>query len=68
MENVCPKCGGQMDEGTVGASALGLWYRPDNAQTEHRSFRLSSAPSIGVNSARACIACGYLELYIEPRG
>lgn len=67
MDSVCPKCGGDMDEGTIGLSALHLSYKPDSSQQEHRSFRLTPSTSISVNSARACLSCGYLELYIEPR-
>jgi hypothetical protein len=65
--NVCAKCGGEMDEGTVGASAIHLWYKPDTVDAQHQSFRLTTRTTINVTSARACLSCGYLELYIEPR-
>ncbi len=56
----CPKCGGEMDEGK-------LWdnipYFSNNSPTGF----LSNAGSVSVVRAKACLTCGYLELYVDPQ-
>ncbi|GAB4443669.1 MAG: hypothetical protein Fur0044_39950 [Anaerolineae bacterium] len=58
MENqACLKCGGEMDEGTVSVSE-GVKYI-SNRQT---SMLKVVTPA---RRARVCLACGYMELYLD---
>lgn len=52
----CPKCGGEMDAGKVQAD--GLMYYSD---WQKKTFKLG----ILVDKARACLTCGYIELYLN---
>ena len=59
MADECPKCGGQMDEGRVPTPQKFLiGYKSDNQK--HFSMETN------VQKAKACLNCGYLELYIDP--
>ena len=51
----CPKCGGEMDEGRL-------------TQTAYISNRQQGMIRQGTNisHARACVSCGYVELYVDP--
>ncbi|NPV55462.1 MAG: hypothetical protein HPY76_02145 [Anaerolineae bacterium] len=55
----CPKCSHPMDEGTIGESE-GIHYA-SNRQT---GFLKVMTPA---RWARACMTCGYIELYLDPR-
>jgi predicted nucleic-acid-binding Zn-ribbon protein len=56
----CPKCSHEMDEGTLG----------EEKSPNYLSAKVSR-PFIGkyvpVALARACPACGYVELYLDPQ-
>ncbi len=55
----CPKCGGQMDNGRIPTPLKFLFgYKSDTRK--HWSFESN------VGKAKACVQCGYLELYIDP--
>ena len=64
-EEGCPKCNGDMVDGTAGVSALNMWFRPDDISVQHVSFKLTSART-DIARAKACKTCGYLEFYIDP--
>ena len=53
---LCPKCGGRLDEGRASATSGSLVYRSDRQP--------SSAKTTNVHAARACLDCGYVELYL----
>ena len=55
----CPKFGNPMDEGTVNASD-GVQYA-SNRQTGMLKIMTPA------RWARACLTCGYIELYLDPR-
>jgi predicted nucleic-acid-binding Zn-ribbon protein len=55
MEDRCPKCGGETDEGTIGG---GVSY-VSNYQTG--VFKVATP----VHRARVCLVCGYVELYLD---
>jgi hypothetical protein len=57
----CPKCGGPLDEGRLEDSVL---YVSDRARAP--SF-WSLDPKVYVTRARACLACGYVELFLDPQ-
>ena len=55
----CPKCGGKMDEGRVPKGLSALSGYESNSQ-KYFSFALH------FQKARACLDCGYVELYLDP--
>ncbi len=55
----CPKCGGQFDLGRV-SSGNELNYVSDRQTGMVRRGTL-------VRRARACLNCGYIELFLDPR-
>jgi predicted nucleic-acid-binding Zn-ribbon protein len=57
MEDRCPKCAGEMDEGTISTSE-GVKYI-SNRQTG--VFKVVTP----VHRARVCLTCGYVELYLD---
>lgn len=58
MENqTCPRCGGEMDEGTVSVSE-GVQY-----VSNHQKGMLRAVTP--ARRARVCLTCGYLELYLD---
>ncbi len=57
--NQCPKCGGSMDEGRV-PKGLNLLSGYKSSSQKHFSFE------INFEKARACLECGYVELYLDP--
>ncbi len=57
----CPKCGGPMDEGTLESAA---WYVSDHAQ---RPAFWSLDPKVIIKRARVCVACGYIEMFLDPQ-
>ena len=56
----CPKCGGPLDEGRLESS---VFYVSDRAQ---RPSFWSLDPKVYVTKARACLMCGYVELFLDP--
>jgi len=62
MSDLCPKCQGKMDEGSVvsGFTPWPLRYR--SLGPKRRFLALYTL----VHKARACLNCGYLELYLDP--
>ena len=64
-EESCPKCNGEMVNGTTGVSALHLWFRPEEMAVRHVSFKLTTAHA-DIMRAKACKACGYVEFYVDP--
>jgi len=59
MSESCPKCGGAMDEGRIPAGLKNLFgYK----SLDQRHF----TTECNVEKARACVDCGYLELYVDP--
>lgn len=57
----CPKCGGEMDEGKL--LSAGSWsYISGHSSAKFFSMPIMEDPK----RARACLTCGYLELYINP--
>ena len=59
MEPACPKCGGQMDEGRIPSPLkFLLGYKSDDQK--HFSF------DSNIQKAKACLDCGYLELFLNP--
>ena len=57
-QTVCLKCGGDMDEGKLQGF---LHYISDNASANFWSL----GPEVRVSRARACLVCGFLELYLD---
>lgn len=57
MEQNCPKCGSEMDEGKIPTSE-GVNY-VSNRQTG--MLRVATP----VHRARVCLDCGYMELYLD---
>ena len=55
MEGGCPKCAGEMDEGSTSASVAYI----SNHQTG--VFKVPTS----VHRARVCLTCGYVELYLD---
>ena len=55
MEQNCPKCAGEMDEGSTSGSVTYI----SNHQTG--VFKVATP----VHRARACLSCGYVELYLD---
>lgn len=55
----CPKCGNEMDEGRINASD-GIQFA-SNRQTGMLKVMTSA------RWARACLTCGYIELFLDPR-
>ena len=57
MASACPKCNGEMIQGTI-ESRVAVW----TFKTEHQGVFASGQP---IHKASACIACGYVELYLD---
>jgi hypothetical protein len=55
----CPKCGGQMDDGHA---AVGDPIR----YVSNKQTGALRSPTI-VRYARACLSCGYVELFLAPK-
>jgi predicted nucleic-acid-binding Zn-ribbon protein len=53
----CPKCNGEMDEGRVGTGE-------DLRYTSNRQTGMIRTTT-PVRRARACLTCGYVELYLD---
>lgn len=53
----CPKCNGEMDEGRV-SSGEDLRY------LSNRQRGMIRSPTV-IQKARACLNCGYIELYVD---
>ena len=58
-ENTCPKCGAKMGEGRIPKGLNWLSGYKSNSQ-KHFSFE------VNFEKARACLSCGYVEMYIDP--
>jgi len=58
-DEACPKCGGEMDEGRIPIGPRWLYGYKSNSQ-KHFSFE------VNFEKAKACLACGYVELYLDP--
>jgi len=54
----CPKCNAPMDEGQA-KSAEDLYY------LSNRQTGMIRKPT-PIRQARACLTCGYVELYLDP--
>lgn len=54
----CPKCGGEMDEGTV-SNSEGVKY----ISNRQKGILKAVTPA---RRARVCLICGYVELYLDP--
>ncbi|HEY9598910.1 MAG TPA: hypothetical protein V6D33_14690 [Cyanophyceae cyanobacterium] len=52
----CPKCGGELDTGRITNEYL-LYI--SNRQTPPAKY------GTPINQARACLTCGYVELYLD---
>ena len=59
MGAACPKCGGEMDEGRI-PIALKFLFGYRSAAQRHFSWECN------IQKARACLGCGYLELFLDP--
>ena len=55
----CSKCGGKMDEGRV-PKGLNWFSGYKSTSQKHFSFE------INFERAKACLDCGYVELYLDP--
>ncbi len=57
----CPKCNEPMDEGTMSGSGDGY--------SGYLSKRLTGMlrTVTKISNARACLNCGYVELYLDPQ-
>jgi len=55
----CPKCGGSMDKGRV-PKGLNLLSGYKSDSQKHFSFE------VNFQKAKACLECGYVELYLDP--
>ena len=55
----CPKCGGPMEDGAFGSTGGVQTFR-SNRQGPRDMYTQ-------VRPARACLHCGYLELYVDPQ-
>lgn len=62
MQNTagCPKCGGGMDEGKISDSKT--FYTSDKSPAAFFSMPIIA----DIHRARACLTCGYLEMYVDP--
>jgi predicted nucleic-acid-binding Zn-ribbon protein len=58
MTAKCPKCGGEMEEGRIANKFL---FGFKSARQKHWSFEAN------VEKARACLDCGYIEMYVDPQ-
>ena len=56
---VCPKCGGEMDDGRIPKGLNWLSGYKSNSQ-KHFSLELN------FEKAKACLECGYVEMYLDP--
>lgn len=56
----CTKCGGEMDEGKIKDDKL--WY---TSLKSSMGF-FSNTSSVKIHHVRACLSCGYLEMYLNP--
>ena len=54
----CPKCSGEMDEGTV-SNSEGVRYVSNRQKGILKTMTLAKR-------ARVCLSCGYIELYLDP--
>ena len=54
----CPRCNGEMDEGRVSAGE-------DARYMSNRQTGMVRSPT-RIQRARACLSCGYVELYLDP--
>lgn len=55
----CPRCGGDMDAGRI---PIGLkWFLGYKSNTQ-KYLSLE----VNLEKARACLGCGYIELYLDP--
>ncbi len=59
MNPSCPKCGGAMDDGRI---PIPLKYLFGYKSSDQKHLTMES----NVDKARACVDCGYLELYVNP--
>ncbi len=59
MSELCPKCSGEMDVGRMPIPHKYLFGYKSERQ-KHFAFEDN------VQKAKACLNCGYLELYIDP--
>lgn len=57
--DACPRCGGEMDDGRIPMGLKWLCGYKSNSQ-KHFSFE------VNFEKARACLSCGYVELYLDP--
>lgn len=55
----CPKCGNDMDSGHVPTA----WMGGVNYKTDSQG---SLSRPLVVEKAKACLKCGYVELYLDP--
>lgn len=60
MKDVCPKCDGEMDEGRI-PFPLKYFFGYKSKNEKYGSFEKN------VEKAKACLNCGYLELYLDPK-
>jgi len=58
--DTCPKCGGQMDEGRV---PWGMRNFTEYKSTSQKHF----TTEVNFERAKACLDCGYVELYLDPK-
>lgn len=54
----CPKCDGEMDEGTV-SNSEGVRY----VSNRQKGILKAMTPA---RRARVCLSCGYIELFLDP--
>ena len=59
MTSLCPKCEGEMDDGRI-PFPLKYLFGYKSLNQEYPSFELN------VEKAKACLKCGYIELYLDP--
>ncbi|GMM86751.1 hypothetical protein [Pseudoalteromonas sp. MTN2-4] len=59
MIEKCPKCNGEMDIGRM-PIPLKYLFGYKSLNQEQPSFELN------VEKAKACLDCGYIELYLDP--
>lgn len=57
----CPKCGGEIDKGTLSAGGNQLSYLSENSPKSFLHYKY-----VAVQAAKACYRCGYVELYLDP--
>lgn len=57
-DGVCPRCSGAMDDGGASCSKGYLLYESDRQE--------SGTATTPIGKARACLQCGYVELFLDP--